>query len=293
MADIYKSEAGKHAVEEFYRNVLQRWPVASRHIVVPTRHGDTFVIASGPENSPAVVLLHGSGTNSSIWIRDVRQWAEQFRVYAVDIIGEPGLSAPSRPPLGSGAYAEWLDDVWNGLGVERATIVGVSLGGWLGLEYAVKRPDRVASLSLLSPSGIGSQKTSFLLKAAVLLMLGRVGLRKSLQLTAGGAALPQGVSSYITLIFQHFRPRMEKVPILSDAELAGLAMQVQIFLGGNDALIRSQETRDRMRRLVPHAEVTYLEHEGHLLPPQTSAIAEFLAAGAGPDRRGAGARTGT
>ena len=81
-----------------------------------------------------------------MWIRDVAEWAKHYRVYAVDVIGEPGLSAQSRPSLRSGAYADWLDDIYQHLGLTSASLVGVSLGGWLALGYAVKRPTRVAEI---------------------------------------------------------------------------------------------------------------------------------------------------
>jgi pimeloyl-ACP methyl ester carboxylesterase len=280
VANIYKSEAGKQAVEGRYRAALERWPVPHRELIVPTCQGDTFVVASGGNHATPVVLFHGSGTNSSAWIRDVAEWAQRYRVYAVDMIGEPGFSAPSRPPLQSDAYAAWLDDVWNHLGLAAASVVGVSLGGWLGLEYAVKRPQRVASLSLVSPSGIGAQNLRLLLEVGVLRMFGEWGLRKSFRLVAGNGSVPLEVSDFVLSVFRHFRPRMEKLPIRTDAELASLTMPVQAILGGSDPLIRSQETRDRMERHVRHLRLTYLEHEGHILPRQTSAIAEFLNAAA-------------
>jgi pimeloyl-ACP methyl ester carboxylesterase len=276
VGSIYKSAAGQQAVERRYRDVLTRWPVPNRQLIVPTCQGDTFIIVSGESHAPPVVLFHGAGTNSSVWIRDVAEWAQRHRVYAVDLIGEPGFSAPSRPLLWSNAYVDWLDDVWDQLGLVRASVVGVSLGGWLGLDYAVKRPERVASLSLLSPSGIGAQNHLFLIKAGLLLRLGPWGLGKALRLVTGRANLPREMTDSLLLRFQHFRPRMEKLPIRTDEELASLTMPVQLILGGRDALIRSRETRDRMERRVPHLHLTYLEHEGHILPRQTSAIAEFL-----------------
>ena len=136
MTGIYKSEAGRQAIEAFYRKVLARWPVTNEHVSVRTRHGETLVIACGPIDGPPVLLLHGSGSNSAVWIRDVAEWAKHYRVYAVDVIGEPGLSAQSRPPLRSGAYVDWLDDVYQHLGLTSASLIGVSLGGWLALGGA-------------------------------------------------------------------------------------------------------------------------------------------------------------
>ena len=114
-----------------------------------------------------------------MWMGDVAAWAAHFRVYAVDMIGEPGLSAPSRPPLASDAYALWLDDVMQALALTRASIVGVSLGGWLALDYATRRPARVEKVVLLCPGGVGHQKMSTVFKAGVLLMLGAWGRRKA------------------------------------------------------------------------------------------------------------------
>jgi pimeloyl-ACP methyl ester carboxylesterase len=276
VAAIYKSDAGRRAVEQQYVKALQRWPVPHRQLRLPTRQGQTFVIVSGEEHATPVVLFHGSGTNTSAWMDDAAVWAHQFRVYAVDTIGEPGFSAPSRPPFASNAYVEWLDDVWNQLGLQRACIVGLSLGGWLALEYAVKRPARVASLSLIAPSGVGAQNMATLLKAGLLMKLGPWGLRKALAIVTGRAAVPKEIADSLILRFQHFRPRMDALPIRSDDELARLTMPVQLIVGGRDTLLRSSETRDRMLRCVPHLRLTYLENEGHILPKQTDAVASFL-----------------
>lgn len=275
---IYKSDEGRAIVERQYRAVLQRWPVPNRQLTIPTREGDTFVIVSGAANAIPVVLFHGSGTNSAVWIRDIAQWAQTFRVYAVDMIGEPGLSAPSRPSLRSDAHASWLDDVWDHFAITRAHLVGMSLGGWLALDYAIRRPDRVASLSLVAPSGIGQQNRLLLVKVGLLKMLGRWGLNRSLQLVAGRTRMPREMADALTTRFQHFRPRMERLPIRTDQELASLAMPVQLILGGRDTLIRSAETRARMEQCAPNLRLIYLENEGHLLPPQTAAICGFLEA---------------
>jgi pimeloyl-ACP methyl ester carboxylesterase len=278
MADIYKSAAGKEAIEALYRRALNAWPVPREEIVVPTCEGDTFVVASGDCHAPPLVLFHGSGTNSAVWLRDVADWAGHHCVYAVDIIGEPGFSAPSRPALGSDAYVRWLDDVWNHLGLTCASIVGVSLGGWLALEYAVKRPARVASISLLSPSGIGAQNRTFLVKAVLLMLLGARGRERAMRIVCGGNDVGPEVKEYVTTIFRHFRPRRQQLPLRTDNELAALTMPVQVIVGKRDAMLRSSDTRDRMQRFVTNLHLIYLETEGHILPPQTTVISEFLIA---------------
>ena len=285
MADIYKSPAGQEAIAALYRRVLARWPVPHEELVVATRHGDTFVVASGDMHAPPIVLFHGSGTNSGAWIRDVAEWSRSHRVYAVDLIGEPGFSATSRLPLASDLHAAWLDDVWDRLGLETASIVGISLGGWLGLDYAVRRPRRVASLSLLSPSGIGRQHQLALLKVSLWRLCGGWGLRKSMQLVAGRTApLPPQLQDALLTVFRNFKPRMERIPMRSDAELAALPMPVQVVLGAHDALIDAADTRARLQRCVPQLQLTYLDHEGHILPSQARNVADFLA-GVGTSER--------
>jgi pimeloyl-ACP methyl ester carboxylesterase len=277
VTDIYRSESGRQVVEGQYRRVLERWPGACEQRMVSTRQGDTFVVVSGNPSAESLVLLHGSGTNSASWMRDAPTWAQHHRVYAIDVIGEPGLSAPSRPPLASSAYAEWLDDVWAGLGIEQASVVGISLGGWLALDFAIRRSNRVASLSLISPAGIGAQNHLLLLKVGLLRLFGRWGLVKSLELVSGRRdALPKPLVDALLVVFHHFRPRMERIPRFTDADLASLPMPVQVIVGSDDALLNSKETRDRVEQCVRHASVISVENAGHILPPQTVAVAEFL-----------------
>ena len=279
MPDIYKSEAGRQQVEAMYRRALGRWPVPREERTIVTREGNTFVIASGDPAAPPLVLLHGSGANSGAWLGDVAVWARQFRLYAVDVIGEPGFSAPSRPPLDSDAYAAWLDDVWTGLGIEQAGIVGTSLGGWLALDFAIRRPHRVTSLSLISPAGIGRQRVSTMFRLALLSLRGERGLVRSLQLVSGRREpLPAPLQQAVLTVFRNYRPRRQRIPLRTDAELGRLSMPVQTIVGSDDVMIRSAETRDRLHRHVPRAAVSYLEGKGHLLPPQTAAVAAFAGA---------------
>jgi pimeloyl-ACP methyl ester carboxylesterase len=281
MTAIWKSPAGAAAVRERYRAFLQHWPVPSTQVTVPTRHGETFVVASGPKDAPPLMLLHGSASNSAMWMGDVATWAQGFRVYAVDSIGEPGLSADDRPSLASGAYDEWLQDVYAGLGLTRAGLVGISLGGWLALDHGTRHPERVSVLVLLCPGGVGKHR-NVLLWAAPLLLLGPWGRKLVTQRIAGprpaGPVPPatQVFADFMRLIFANFRPRTERLPRFSDEALRRLSMPVLCVLGAKDAMIDSAGTRERLARNVAGAEIRWLPDAGHFLSDQTAPIAAFL-----------------
>lgn len=261
---IYRTEAGGDLIRRRYEEWLARWPVPADRRTVSTRHGDTFVLASGPEHGPPVLLLHGSGANTLMWMQLAGKLANRFRLYAVDVIGEPGLSAPSRPSLRSSAYAEWLDDVLDGLGVDEVQVVGASLGGWLAIDYATRRPDRVTRMVLTVPGGLGRQRFGRM----ALFLLGRLLGRKPPEPKS-----PQ--EKYIRMVFEHFRPRLI-LPRFTDERLRRLTMPLLVIVGERDELLDSKATRRRLAAAAPHLTVLTLAGEGHLLPDQSERIGEFL-----------------
>lgn len=291
MTPIYRSEGARRAVEERYRAILAGWPVPSAEMTLPTRRGDTFVVACGPDDVPPVVLLHGAGYNSAAWTADVAGWAQAHRVYAVDLIGEPGLSAPTRPSLASDGYAEWLDDVLDGLGVTRAAFIGASLGGWMALDYALRRPQRVARLALLVPGGIGRQKYGAVLASVFLMPFGRWGRRaavrfvlgpKSVSMSDPDAATMRVLDDYLLLIQRSYTPRRDPLPIFTDDQLRRLDVPLLVVAGAKDRMLDSLDTARRVRHLVPRAAVTLLPDTGHIPTGYAETIQRFLTGG-GPE----------
>ncbi len=281
MSQLYKTQAGEQLVRARYLAFLKYWPVPNQQMRLQTRAGETFVVASGDPAAPPLLLFHGGMGNSAMWMGDIAALAAHFRVYAVDMIGEAGLSAPSRLPLASNAHALWLDDVMAALSLERTSIVGGSLGGWLALDYATRRPERVQSLVVMCPGGVGRQKIGILFKVLPLRLCGAWGSRKAREIVLGrGPANPspgvQEFMKFMALIQANFRGRLVKMPIFSDDALKRLTMPVMAILGGRDVLLHSAGTKARLQRNVPHADIRYFPQAGHLLPRQTQAIVEFL-----------------
>lgn len=270
MSSIHTSEAGAELLSRLYRERLASWPVPSEQRHVPTSQGETFVLSCGPADAPPVLLLHGSSTNALNWFADAAAWAGEFRLHAVDLIGEPGLSAPSRPPLTTDAYARWLDDVLAALGLGTVAVVGESLGGWVAVDYASRRPGRISRLALLCPGGLGRQRRENVLAAALLMGVGR--RRAAMSWLCGTSDIPE----YARVVSAHFRPRMEGLPRFADAALHRLAMPVLVIAGDQDRMFDSAGTRRKLARAVPHAVVRRLADAGHFLPRQSGPIAEFL-----------------
>jgi pimeloyl-ACP methyl ester carboxylesterase len=255
--------------------------VPHEEIRVPTCQGETFVVTCGAADAPAVVLLHGGATNSAMWNRNVQTWARTFRLYAVDIIGEPGFSATSRPPLSSDAYARWMDDVLAGLRLSRASFVGASFGGLLALDYAIRRPANVCALVLLAPAGIANVRVGFLFSVVPLYFMGAWGKRKALDLVMGlpteeRTPTAERFLRSCELIMSHHVIRTQPLPVFRDTALRKLSMPVLAVLGARDVVFNSNTIRRRLQACVDGARLIWLETAGHGLTDQTVAIGEFL-----------------
>lgn len=278
---VYRSLPARRAVERSYREHLRGWTVQSRQRTVATREGDTFVVACGSPGAPPAVLLHGAGSNSAIWRAEAPLWSQSRRLYLVDVIGEPGFSAPARPRLDSDAYARWLDDVLDELGVEAAAVVGVSFGGWVATDYTIRRPHRVERLALRAPGGIGRQRYGAILAALALMPFGNAGTRLALRFALGPGRIPEPVIDYMLPIQRSYRPRRDPLPIFTDEDLRAITAPVFVSLGACDRMLDSQQTSARLARLQPAARVYTQAGVGHGFFGDSQDLHSFLREGSG------------
>ncbi|MFD3704332.1 alpha/beta fold hydrolase [Nocardia sp. NPDC058658] len=274
---IYKSDEGRRLIHQRYRERLDAWPVPREELRIDTGIGETFVVASGPVDAPPLVVLHGSGANASTWRGDVADWSSHFRVYAVDLPGEPGLSAPTRLALDSDATANWLDEVIDGLGRDTVALVGMSLGGWTALDYVLRKPGRVETLVLLCPGGLGKARYGWLVKAIGLRMIGRHSVRDMARIVLGlDGPEVDPILDDVELTFSHFTPRPAGLPRFRDEQLRTVDIPVLVIVGERDALFDSASTAERARATFPRGEVRLLPGVGHGLLNQTVAVREFV-----------------
>jgi pimeloyl-ACP methyl ester carboxylesterase len=285
---VFKSEKARAAVFAAYETALARWPTGAdgascERLRVSTAAGETAVLAFGPSSLGAVaaavplILLHGAGANSSMWLGDAAMLSRDRPVFAVDIPGEPGMSSEARLEWNTEACGAWLAEVVAALGLREHAVLGLSLGAWIGLAYAVGNPTGLRALALLCPSGIGRTRGSFIFKAMLAMARGRTGIEALSRSLYGDFPPPEEAIRVGTLLAESTNPRMEKPRIFTDRELTGIETPIFLAVGTKDGLLRSKESAERLRNLQPDAEILVLPGAGHALIGLGEKIAEFLA----------------
>ncbi len=163
-------------------------------------------------SGPPVVLIHGMVNSSRHWRSVALSLADRYTVIAPDLIGH-GDSATPRGDYSLGAHASSIRDLLAVLGVDRATIVGHSLGGGVAMQFFYQFPQRTERLVLISSGGLGREVSPLLRSAtlpgvsALLSLAAHPRLLSGLQLAGDGLSRSgsrQGV--YLRAITRALRP---------------------------------------------------------------------------------------
>ena len=111
-------------------------------------NGTAFEL-TGPESAPVVVLIHGLGLNRQVWQSHEPQLATDYRILNYDLYGH-GISAKLPATASLTLFSEQLQDLLEGLDIERCALVGFSLGGMINRRFALDHGDRVSALAILN-----------------------------------------------------------------------------------------------------------------------------------------------
>ncbi len=259
MKSVFKSEEGRIALMEFYDKMLSFWPVAHEERDIATRYGITHVITAGDPSLPPCVLLHGAASNAVTWIADAGVLSQRFHVIAPDLPGEVGKSAPFRPSWHDASYAFWLADVLDGLKVEKACLVGLSLGGWAALRFGVEYSDRVERMVVMSPAGIVPVRLGAVIRPVFYAMLkGGGGMQR---MVFGDGQVPPEIGLFFSLIHRAYRPRFGSPPVLNRVELGRIASPVMVLAPDQDAFFPFDRAHKRLQGLDRfHLRVRHAQH---------------------------------
>jgi pimeloyl-ACP methyl ester carboxylesterase len=279
MADtrsLYKSAEGHAAVMAWYDCALQNIGVDYQSLIFDTRYGETHVIACGPQDAPPLLLVEGLGGNALLWKPQLSVFLKNFRVYAVDVIGQTGRSAPTRPPHTGPAYAEWLVDVLDALRVERTNVVGISFGGRLTLKLGAHAPHRIIKAVLLSPIGLVAMDFKLFLRLLPTgLNLNPSGGETARRLIRTLFTLPETtacreVEDLFVLFGKHYRQEsISGLPMafpLPQAELRRFNVPTLLLMGQREQLFNPRRVIERAQKILPDLrEADLIPDAGHIL----------------------------
>ncbi|MFM9584875.1 alpha/beta fold hydrolase [Streptomyces caniscabiei] len=238
---------------------------------VETSFGTTHVYRYGAENQAArsrtpVVLVHGAGSCSAMWYLNTPALGADRPVYAIDTLGDPGRSAQRAPIHQPEHAAQWLDETLAGLGLDRVHLVGSSYGGWLALNQAHRRPERLASVTLLDPGGLEKVGLRFFvwIFASLFATFAPKAFRPRLAawLEQPVLVVPE-LRAMIRTAVRAYRIRRPAPRPLSEEELSIIRTPLYLVLGRRSLLVHPQRQAERVPRLVPGARAEIISGTGH------------------------------
>jgi pimeloyl-ACP methyl ester carboxylesterase len=270
----FKTAQAKEEYLKLYDERAKQWPVLSTTKMVNTSYGQTFVRISGPESAAPLVLMHGIGGNSLQWMHNVESLSQHYRVYAVDNVYDNGRSVPRKIITDANDYVSWLNELFDSLGMDdRINIVGLSYGGWITTQYALKFPNRLGKIVLLAPVGTVAQLSPGWIARAVSVAIPIKYFSRNFVYwlsedtlnsgEKGRAMIDEHVDEAFVAVRSFKRKKIVNPSVLSDAELQSIEVPALFIVGENEKIYSPHEVLDRLHRVAPQIQTKLIGNAGH------------------------------
>ena len=274
-SSAFKTPEGEAAYLAAYEAAIKLWPVPYEEIETPGRVGTTHVVVTGPKDAPPLVLLHGYFATLTMWSPNIADFSKDYRVYAIDVMGQPSKSIPDpdEPIRDAADFVAWLSETLDGLNLDRISLAGMSYGGWLALNFAMTAPERVRKLVLLSPAASfqpivrqfmlrGMLMGLFPTRLTVNSFFGWMGFKDTPDDTGSRCAL-----DLFYLGVKHFRMLPETARIMpsvfSDDQLRALHVPVLLLIGDGEVIYDPAKALAQARALLPNFEGKLVPQSSH------------------------------
>lgn len=271
---VFTSPHGEVETLRAYQAVLDQWPVPFKELDVPTRFGQIHVIASGPEGAPAVVLLHAYFATATSWYRTVGALSQQYRTYAVDVLGEANKSRPTRPITSLNDCLKWFTDLLDGLEIDQLNLVGNSIGGFTAAYYAMQLPEQVRKLVLIGPAATFHAIPQFYIhmfipKALYLFFPWLPAqprlMRHSVNWMHASLNTEQVWRDLFYVVMMYGTTRVQFFPrIYTSTEFARIKAPTLLLLGDQEKVYRPEAASRDARRLMPNIRVEMIPGAHHI-----------------------------
>ncbi|CAA9407376.1 MAG: hypothetical protein AVDCRST_MAG03-1621 [uncultured Rubrobacteraceae bacterium] len=274
-SSIYRSPGGEAELAALYEEALARLGSGCETRMIATGLGETHVILAGPQDAPPLIVLPGGNFLNPMCLSWFLPLAAAFRIYAPDIIGQPGRSARTRPSAKGDGHARWLVDVLDGLGLGRVPLVGISYGAGLILRLAGLAPGRIAGSVLVSPAGIALGPIwPMIRRTALPALLYRASPKRKRLIRAARPILTDLEEPYVRqlgLVYRHVKLDRELPRAATGEELADYESPTLLFAAENDLFFPAQRVIPRAGEIIPNLKTETLPNNRHV--PSREALA--------------------
>lgn len=265
----FRSEAAFAAFLEAYRAGMAELPPCTLRDV-PTDFGTVRAYRFDGPDGPPVVLLPGRNASTPMYGTNLPALLRRRTVYSVDLLGEAGLSVQHKPIRSADDIAHWLDDTLTGLELQGAHLLGASIGGWTAMNLAVRRPGRVASLTLLDPVFTFAPVRAKAILASVAMVVPGVPKplrRQVLRWISGGADIDSvgPVADLIASANSGFVLRQPVPRTFSDEQLRDVDVPVLALIAGRSVMLDADRAVDRARSVLRYGEVELWSDASHAI----------------------------
>lgn len=240
-------------IESLYRQKLDGLSLSYELMTIETSFCDTNIVITGAEENPPLVLLHGNFGCAPLAIEAMIETVPHFRIYAVDIPGQPNLSAECEFNMKDNSYGEWMYEILSRLGVYNVTLVGISRGGFIALKTLVFDEKRISRTFLITPEGIvNTNPLQFFLK--VIWPVKRYRATKNTKylnrfLEEISAEKDEFLKAFLSNALLHYKLVFSRAPLIAKKEALRIKTPVHIFAAEKDLLFPYRRMKKRMKRL--------------------------------------------
>lgn len=267
----FRSAQAKERYLQLYDAMEKNWPIKSESLMVDTSYGKTFLRVSGPTDAPPLVLLPGAAANSLLWTQSIAGLSEHYRTFAVDNVYDFGRSIYSRRPETPNDLVTWLDELFRALELgDRIHLMGLSYGGWITIQYALQRPERLSKAVLLAPAAtVLPFEPEFLMRAVLCLLPHRYFTRSMMYWVLEDAArqnesLVEEGAEHFFVGQRSYKPiRMVNPTVLTDAEWQSIQVPTLFMVGENEKIYSAQKAVERLKTVAPAIEIEVIPDVGH------------------------------
>ncbi|MEU0331803.1 alpha/beta fold hydrolase [Streptomyces sp. NPDC006193] len=237
----------------------------------------------GPENAPVLILGPSLGTTWHMWDRQVPELTRQWRVFRFDLPGHGG--APAHPAASVAELAVRLLATLDALGVQRFGYTGCALGGAIGIELALRHPERLASLALVAASPRFGTADEFRQRGVIVRTNGLEPIARTAPdrwFTGGYAAAQPAITEWAVQMVRTTDPGCYIAACEALAafdvrhELGRVGVPTLVLVGSDDQVTGPAEARTLVAG-IPDARLAVVPGASHLVPvEQPAAVTDLL-----------------